>query len=157
MATVVGASATAPASESPPIAQLVPILQAVIHASYSLLRFALRFLLALLVPLYAIWPIILTLISPITVVIDVILDATVFTPFLIIRRIAVALYPLYVFCAVACITGAAIGLFGRYVVVAILGTFAQTKSFFKTPKPPSLPSGHRASLRKRKRKAVGFQ
>jgi len=159
VATVVGvtASPTASVSESPPIAQLVPILQAVLRALYSLLRFTLRFFLALLAPLYGIWPIILTLISPITVVIDIILDATVFTPFSIIRSVAVAFYPLYIFCAVACITGAVVGLFGRYVVAVTLGTFAQSKSFFKTPKAPSPPLAHQGSLRKRKRKTVGFQ
>ncbi|KAF9228177.1 hypothetical protein BS17DRAFT_773194 [Gyrodon lividus] len=143
-------------SESPPITQLLPLVQAALRALYSLLHLALRAIFVLVAPLYLIWPMILALISPITVVIDVILDLVVFTPFSIIRSVAVAFYPLYMFCAVACITGAAVGTFGRYAVAAILGAFTQTKSFFKSRKPPSPPSNHQA-LRKRKRKSAGLQ
>jgi hypothetical protein len=41
------------------------------------------------------------------------LDIVLFTPFSIIRMVAVALYPVYVFCAVACIFGATVGIFGQ--------------------------------------------
>ncbi|KAF9239488.1 hypothetical protein BU15DRAFT_61992 [Melanogaster broomeanus] len=143
-------------SESPPNIPLLPLLQAVLRVSYWLFQLALRWFLLLVTPLYVLWPIIVAVVSPITVVISIMLDVVVLTPFSIIRTIAVALYPLYIFCAVACISGAAVGIVGRYATATILGSFAQTTSFFDTRMPPS-PPPIQPALRKRRRKNTGTQ
>ncbi|KIJ61692.1 hypothetical protein HYDPIDRAFT_115477 [Hydnomerulius pinastri MD-312] len=156
IATTIGAVTAPPTSStSPPITQLLPLLQATLRASYSLLHLAMRAVFALTAPVYLLWPIILTLFSPITIIINILLDAVIFTPFSIIRSATAAMYPLYIFCAVACISGGVVGIFGRYAVAAILGAFARSRSYFKSQKPP--PPSFSQTQRKRKRRSVRVQ
>jgi len=148
-----------PAAEPPPIAMLLPLLQSALTGSSLLFRLGIRLLLAMAYPLRIIWSILHALFSPIIIVIKIALDIVLFTPFSIIRMVAVALYPVYVFCAVACIFGAVVGIFGHYISTAILSVLAQSKYFTRPPSPPpsAPPSSPQATLRKRKRKSVRLQ
>ena len=156
--TMTGTVETVPhTAEPPPIAMLLPLLQSALTGSSLLFRLGVRLLLAMVYPLHIIWSIIHALLLPITIVVKTGLDVVLFTPFSIIRMVAVALYPVYVFCAVACIFGAAVGVFGHYISTAILSVIARSKYFTLPPSPPPpavLPPTPQATLRKRKRKSV---
>lgn len=159
-ATMTGAVENVPPmAEPPPIATLLPLLHLVVAGSSLLFRLAVRFLLAMVYPLRIIWSIVHALLSPIFVVVKITFAIVLSTPFSIIRMVAVTLYPVYVFCAVACITGAAVGILGHYISTAILRALAQSKYFTRSPSPPhaARPSSPQAMLRKRKRKSVRLQ
>ncbi|KAH0833908.1 hypothetical protein J3R83DRAFT_11092 [Lanmaoa asiatica] len=145
--------------ELPPIAMLLPLLQPVLAGSSLLFRLGVRFLLTMVSPLRIVWSIIHALLSPIIIVVKIMLDIVLFTPISIIRMFAVALYPVYVFCAVACIIGATVGMFGHYISTAILTILARSKYFARPPisPPAASPSSSQAMLRKRKRKSVRLQ
>lgn len=144
-------------ADSPPIAVLLPLLQLILAGSTVLFHLGLRLVLTTVYPLRIIWSIMHALFSPVTIILKLTLDIVLLTPISIISMIALALYPIYVFCAVACIIGATIGLFGHYVSTAILGALSRSKYFIRPPSPPlaALPSG--PALRKRKRKSVRLQ
>lgn len=148
-----------PMAEPPPITMLLPLLQTALSGSSFLLHLGVRLFLATLYPLRIIWSIIYALLSPVTFVFKIVFDFALFTPFSIIRTVAVALYPVYVFCAVACIFGAIVGIFGHYISTAILSVLARSKYFTQLPgPPPTVPlSNPQAMLRKRKRKYVRLQ
>lgn len=144
-----------PAAGPPPIAMLLPLLRSALTGSSLLFRLGIRLLLAMAYPLHIIWSTLHALFSPITIAIKIALDVVLFTPFSIIRMVGVALYPVYVFCAVACIFGAIVGMFGHYISTAILSVLARSKYFARPPSPP--PSSPQATLRKRKRRSVRLQ
>ncbi|KAI6037871.1 hypothetical protein EDC04DRAFT_3114059 [Pisolithus marmoratus] len=155
-ASVTAVTSSATASSPPPIAQLLPVLLLVIRSSYWAISLLLRALSFIIVPLYWLWPLTLQLLSPITIILSVVLHAAVFTPCSVLYKAIAALYPLYVFCATACITGAIMGVFGRYIIVSILGIFTlwRNPSHRKTIQS-SLPANH--PLRRRKRRSVRIQ
>ncbi|KAG6334444.1 hypothetical protein ID866_4645 [Astraeus odoratus] len=140
----------------PPIVHLLPLLRLVAIFAYRAISFVIKVLLAALSPLCFLWPMVLFLLSPITITLSIVLDAVILTPFAILYKVISTLFPLYVFVSVACITGAAVGVFGRYVIAIVLGVFARSKSLFhrkrsETPTPASDP------LRRRRRKTVRIQ
>ena len=148
-----------PTAEPPSIATLLPLLQLVLDGSSLLFRLGLGFLLTMVYPLRTTWSIVYALLSPIFVVVKIAFAIVLSTPFSIIRMVAVALYPVYVFCAVACIIGALVGILGHYISIAILSAISRSKYFTRPPSAPSTvrPSSPQAMLRKRKRKSVRLQ
>jgi hypothetical protein len=66
-------------------------------------------------------PIILYLVSPAIVFVEVVLDMLVSTPYRISLYLLDAFYPVYVFCGVACIVGAFLGIGGRVVAGILVG------------------------------------
>ncbi|KAI6148004.1 hypothetical protein BKA82DRAFT_1007112 [Pisolithus tinctorius] len=157
-ASVSAVPPTASGPSPPPIVQLLPILLSVVRLSYWAVSLLLQALFAIVTPLYLLWPLTLQLLSPITIILTVVVHATVFTPCSLLYKTIVALYPLYVFCATACITGAVMGIFGRYIIVTILGVFALSRNSFHrktTQTQASLPANH--PLRRRKRRSVRMQ
>lgn len=146
-------------AEPPPIATLLPLLQLVLAGLSLFFRLGIRFLLTTVYPLHIIWSIIHALLSPVFIVFKITFAIALFTPFSILRTVAVALYPLYVFCAVACIIGATVGIFGHYMSTAILSVLARSKYFTRpsSSPPAARPSTPQATLRKRKRKSVRLQ
>lgn len=147
------------ASETPPIAMLLPLFNLALAGSSLVIHLGIRLLLAAMYPLRVIWSAADALLSPIVIVAQIALDIMLFTPFSIVSMVAVALYPIYVFCAVACIFGTIIGVFGRYISTAILSVLARSPYFMRSPgtPPPFHPSGPQVTLRKRKRKSVRLQ
>ncbi|KAG8215155.1 hypothetical protein J3R82DRAFT_8646 [Butyriboletus roseoflavus] len=154
--TVENVSRTA---ESPPIASLLPLLQLVLTGSSRLFHLGVRFLLTLVYPLRITWSIVHALLSPIFVVVNIAFAIVLSTPFSIIRMVVVALYPVYAFCAVACIIGALVGILGHYISTAILSVLSRSTYFTRPPgaSPATRPSSPQAMLRKRKRKSVRLQ
>ncbi|KAF8438423.1 hypothetical protein L210DRAFT_3543842 [Boletus edulis BED1] len=148
-----------PTAEPPPIAKLLPLLQSVLTGSSLLFRLGIRLLLVAVYPLRIVWSIIHALLSPTTIVFKIALDSVLFTPFSIIRMVAVALYPVYVFCAVACIFGAMVGIFGHYTSNTILSILKRSEYFTRPPSPPHVapPASPQVTLRKRRRRAVRSQ
>ena len=103
-----------------------------IQRAYPYLKAALSFLLASSLALYRLLvaltfniskpilflspvPIALYILSPIFTLCSVLFDILVLVPFKAAVYLLDALYPLYVFCGVACITGCLLGLGGRYL------------------------------------------
>ncbi|KAF8331005.1 hypothetical protein F5887DRAFT_1178369 [Amanita rubescens] len=109
-----------------------PSQPADIRSAYPYLKTALSFLFATTLGLYRILynfvfkiakpvillsplPIILYILSPVFTFCNVLFDMLVLMPFRMAAYLLDALYPLYVFCGVACITGCLLGLGGRYL------------------------------------------
>lgn len=158
-AIMTGTVENVPPTVEPPIATLLPLLQLVLAGLSLLFRLGIRLLLTMVYPLHTIWSIIHAILSPIFIVVKITFAIALFTPFSIIRMVAVALYPVYVFCAVACIIGATVGVFGHYITTAILNVLARSKYFTRPSSfpPAARPSTPQATLRKRKRKSVRLQ
>ncbi|KAL4077566.1 hypothetical protein J3A83DRAFT_4185928 [Scleroderma citrinum] len=149
-------SPTATASPSPPIAQVLPLLYLVIGFSYGALSLAIRVLLASLAPLQLLWPLTLYFLSPITITLSVITEAVIFIPFSLLHQTISVLYPLYVFFAIACLTGAAVGIFGRLIIFTTLGVFAHSTGLFQRRRSPTTSPASQP-LRRRKRRSVRIQ
>ncbi|KAH7882086.1 hypothetical protein F5I97DRAFT_420635 [Phlebopus sp. FC_14] len=140
----------------PPITQLLPLFQAVLRAAYSVFRFVFRATLVIATPLYTLWPLILAVLSPITILLQVLFEVLVFTPCSFLYTAATALHPLYIFLAIACFSGATIGLLGRYAVAVLLSHLASSKHSVKPPKHATFPATDQVE-RKRKRRSVRTQ
>ncbi|KAG2144083.1 hypothetical protein BD769DRAFT_1748006, partial [Suillus cothurnatus] len=131
-------------STQPPITQIIPILRATFSLLRTFLSQASRVVVALASPLLIFVPLISRLLAPVILVLHIILDATVYTPYTIASNVAAALYPLYMFCGVACIFGVILGILGRSLV---------TLSNIIAPESPKTESLHAGlSMRKRKRR-----
>lgn len=156
--SVAVATPTMSGSSPPPIVQLLPILLLIIKFCYRAISLLIQALSVIVAPLYLLWPLTLQLLSPITIILSVVLHAAVLTPCTALYKTIAALYPLYVFFTTACLTGAVMGIFGRYIIVTVLGTFALPRhpSPRKTIQTPaSLPANH--PLRRRRRRSVRIQ
>ncbi|KAI6117989.1 hypothetical protein F5141DRAFT_1095231, partial [Pisolithus sp. B1] len=141
-----------PVHRHPPIVQLLPILLLIIKFCYRAISLLIQALSVIVAPLYLLWPLTLQLLSPITIILSCSLRAPS------LYKTIAALYPLYVFFTTACLTGAVMGIFGRYIIVTVLGTFALPRhpSPRKTIQTPaSLPANH--PLRRRRRRSVRIQ
>ncbi|KAG2130383.1 hypothetical protein DEU56DRAFT_468663 [Suillus clintonianus] len=132
----------------PPIAQIIPILRSTFGLLRAFLSQAPRVLVALATPLLIFVPLISRLLSPVILVFHIILDATVYTPYAIISNVAAALYPLYVFCGIACISGAVLGILGRSLVTLSNNLIAP-----ELPKATQSLQGLSMRSRKRRRKS----
>lgn len=103
-------------STQPPITQVIPILRATFSLLRTFLSQASRLVVALATPLLIFVPLISRLLGPVILVFYIVLDVALYTPYTIISSVAVALYPIYMFCGVACIFGAVLGILGRSLV-----------------------------------------
>ncbi|KAG1873430.1 hypothetical protein C8R48DRAFT_694427 [Suillus tomentosus] len=103
-------------STQPPITQVIPILRATFSLLRTFLSQASRLVVALATPLLIFVPLISRLLGPVILVFQIVLDVALYTPYTIISSVAVALYPIYMFCGVACIFGAVLGILGRSLV-----------------------------------------
>jgi len=99
------------------ISQLIPYAYTAFELAFSLLSFSLTVLKLVLSPL----PILLYIIAPLTTFIDVTTTVLIRVPYRTSLYVADALYPLYVFFGVACITGCLFGYGGRLIVLSIVG------------------------------------
>lgn len=149
--SVAAVSPTAPSS--PPIAQVLPLVRLVASVCSWVISLTFRALLGILAPLQLLSPVMLSLVSPITVTLYIVMDAAIFTPLSLLHQTISALYPLYVFFAIACLTGAAVGILGRLIIFTALGFLAH-KGFQKRSRPSLTTS---QPLRRRKRRTVRIQ
>ncbi|KAG2357747.1 hypothetical protein BDR07DRAFT_1419440 [Suillus spraguei] len=131
-------------STQPPIMQIIPILRATFSLLRTFLSQALRIVVALATPLLIFVPLISRLFAPVILAFHIVLDVTVYTPYMIISNIAAALYPVYMFCGVACIFGAALGILGRSLITLSNNIIA--------PESPKASLHAELSMRSRKRR-----
>lgn len=143
-------TATVQITTQPPITKIVPILRATFSVLRTFLSQASQAAVALATPFLILVPIISRLFAPLILVFHIILDATVYTPYAIISSVAAALYPLYIFCAVACISGAVLGVFGRFLIALFNNVVAPIPEVTMTIEPLQA-----ASTRPRKRRRKG--
>ncbi|OAX37932.1 hypothetical protein K503DRAFT_800844 [Rhizopogon vinicolor AM-OR11-026] len=142
-------TATAQLTTQPPITQIIPILRATFSVLRTFLSQAARVVLALATPFFILVPLISGLFAPVTLIFHIILDATVYTPYKIIYSVTAALYPLYIFCAVACICGAVLGVLGRYLITLSNNVIAPTPELAMTATEPLQATSTRPRKRRR--------
>ncbi|KAG2144046.1 hypothetical protein BD769DRAFT_1747975 [Suillus cothurnatus] len=141
-------SATGQLSTQPPITQIIPILRATFSLLRTFLSQASRIVIVLASPLLILVPLISRLLAPVILIFHIILDATVYTPYTIASNVAATLYPLYMFCGVACIFGVVLGFLGRFLVTLSNNIIAP-----ELPKTESLHTGVSMQTRKRRRQS----
>ncbi|KAG2039084.1 hypothetical protein BDR03DRAFT_1090796 [Suillus americanus] len=141
-------TATGQLSTQPPITQIIPVLRATFSLLRTFLSQASRIVVALATPLLIFVPLISRLLAPVILVFHIVLDATVYTPYTIISNVAAALYPLYMFCGVACIFGAVLGILGRSLVTL-------SNNIIAPELPKAAGSLQGLSMRPRKRRRKG--
>jgi hypothetical protein len=112
------------AQTSPPISSILPLVSTAFTTSLSALSHAVWLFnivfFSLLYPFLAIIPIPIYLLSPVIITSKVLLDLFVVLPYRAVVYVSQALYPLYAFLGVACLSGAIIG-FGARQVVSLVG------------------------------------
>lgn len=156
MSAVVTPTTTQIAQTLPPIAQIIPFISKtsaflVATASYlihALLVFASWVSYPMHIVATAPLPAILYIVSPISTFGQILFSVFFLIPYNATVDIFVALQPVYVFCGVACITGAVIALGGRLFAVvvstAIMGPAEvnggpSTRTSFDKPKKRTVP------------------
>ncbi|KAG7099833.1 hypothetical protein E1B28_001641 [Marasmius oreades] len=113
----------------------LPVLGSFLWRSFLLisgvLLYPITYLSALKVPLLAPISIFLYVFAPFLVFTRIILDLFVFTPYSTFVYLVDAIYPVYVFCGVACITGVLMGTLGRFLAqwatMVVMGLTDQKK------------------------------
>ena len=101
-------------SSPPPILQIAPILSRFFSTALSTLR-----LLFLSVRALSPLPLFLYVLAPFLVFSATLIDLLVWSPLRIITNILTVLYPVYVFVGVALISGAILGVSGRFLTRAL--------------------------------------
>ncbi|KAF4612384.1 hypothetical protein D9613_004037 [Agrocybe pediades] len=114
-ASVLGPSTT---PTSAPLPHLLPYLQ---H-TYTLIHRIASFSLSLLRPIAVLSPVpvLLYIFAPVIVFMDILTTIFIRAPYAVVVYLLDALFPLYVFCGVACITGGIIGLTARLLCRAVV-------------------------------------
>ena len=134
-----GDSGPAAAARSPPIVELARFLTRALTLSYGVLsRTTVTLIFSLLAPLSLIFTPISYLLSPVFILIQVLLDVFVFTPYSIIAAIARNFYPLYVFFGSAVISALVLGFAARTVASVIVRVLFAPRSKAK-PSEVSVP------------------
>lgn len=94
---------------------ILPYLTSTIRTSFQLVTYIPK-----LVPWSSLISPLSYVFAPLTTFISILLTITVFTPYHLITWLLENVYPVYVFCGVACITGGILGLSGRLVSLSII-------------------------------------
>ncbi|KAI1797396.1 hypothetical protein LXA43DRAFT_878151 [Ganoderma leucocontextum] len=122
------------AARSPPIVELARFLARALTLSYGVLsRTTVALIFSLLAPLSLIFAPISYLLSPVFILIQVLLDVFVFTPYSIIAAVARNVYPVYVFLGAAIISALLLGFAARTVSSTIVRALFTPRP---KPKPP---------------------
>lgn len=146
LSTALAPTATQTAQGLPPIAQVVPVLSAIAtfvvaavsKSSYALIAAISWVSHPILALLKAPLPFVLYLISPLVLFIKIVLGIFFVIPYNGVVDFFVAVQPFYVFCGVACISGAVIGLGGRMVAGFISEIILGPEEMQGEPLGPSL-------------------
>ena len=78
-------------------------------------------------PFILVYPVISYLVAPLLIFVAMIINVSFLAPFGAARYILSFLYPIYVFCGVACITGVVVGVGGRLLSALLTRAFAKTE------------------------------
>jgi len=106
----------------------------------------------LLSPFTFAYPAISYLVAPLLVFVVTVINVSFLAPLSTARYILSSLYPIYVFCGVACITGIVVGMGGRGLAALLAGIFATMDQDGSTPtNVPVARGGERRSRRRRLR------
>lgn len=130
MATVAPAAFSAPATVPELLKQGVPYLLRASSLALSFVSIVFQALKASLgklvypVILFSPIPIILYLLSPFVTFVQLALGVLVLAPYHSVVYLSDAIYPVYVFCGVACIVGALLGLSGRVLSALLIASAA---------------------------------
>jgi hypothetical protein len=93
------------------------------------------------------FPVLLYILAPAIVLVQIILEVIVYSPYRAILYLSDAFYPAYVFLGVACITGALLGFGGRLAVLSAI-------YLFSPPPPPPPPPVTMISAEEEKRRIL---
>ena len=121
----------AAAASSPPIVEIARFLSGALTASLGVLsRTAVAIIFSLSAPISLLLTPAFYLLSPVFVLVQVLLDVFVFTPYAIVAAVARNVYPIYVLVGVATICALGLGFTAR-----IVSTFILRALFAPRPKP----------------------
>lgn len=107
-----------------PILKLLPYAQSGLHFAYSTIKSAALRVWQLVLPM----PLIMYIISPLTVFLHYLGFIFVFGPYSTALFLVEALHPLYVFCGVACLTGVLLGVMGRTIAGFVVNSLLPVPS-----------------------------
>ena len=102
-------------------------------------------------PFILLHPVASYLVSPLRVFVAMIANLCLITPLSTTRYILNSLYPIYVFCGVACITGIAVGVGGRGICAFLIRMLA-TQEGSAPANAPTTPRGNVNERRDRRRR-----
>lgn len=107
----------------------IPTIGSVFHVSYSTIH-------ALLQPFLTILSLIVALLAPLSLSLTILFKVFVLLPSKMVAELARVLYPVYLFCGVACLFGAGIGVGGRLLIEGSKLMFASPhdRTIVKKPK-----------------------
>ncbi|KAF9650186.1 hypothetical protein BDM02DRAFT_3112408 [Thelephora ganbajun] len=86
-------------------------------------------------PFILVYPVISYLVAPFLVFAAIIINISILAPLSIARHLLNSLYPVYVFCGVACVTGIVVGMGGRGLSALL------TRTFTTLERDGSVPTG----------------
>lgn len=100
-------------------------------------------------PFVLVYPAISYLVAPLLVSVVMVINISILTPFTVARYLLNSLYPVYVFCGVACITGIVAGVGGRGISTLLTRMFATSEQ--DGTAPTHVPAARRSGRRSRRR------
>lgn len=101
-------------------------------------------------PFILVYPAVSYLVAPLLVSAAVILNISVLAPLSVARYLLSSLYPVYVFCSVACIAGIVAGMGGRGLTALLTKTFAESEQ--DGGAPTGVPAARGIEKRSRRRR-----
>ncbi|KAI9463942.1 hypothetical protein BJY52DRAFT_1250462 [Lactarius psammicola] len=153
-----GATPSLPVPTSPPISSILPLLSSAFTTGLSVISYISGLFRTIshsfLSPFLAIIPVGVYLFSPIIISTQMIFDTFVRMPYRAAAYVLQALYPIYAFLGVACLSGLIIGIGARQIVSLVgwglLGGEAPSMQRSSSPPRTRLPRKSSASRGKRK-------
>jgi len=119
-AAIAGTIASSRGQTSPPILSIIPLVTLAFSAGLSIISHVVSLLniivLSLLSPFLVLVPITIYLFSPLIISSKLLFDLCIVLPYRAAVYIFQAIYPLYTFIGVACLSGAIIGVGARQIV-----------------------------------------
>ena len=101
-------------------------------------------------PFILAYPAISYLVAPLLVSAAIVINVSVLTPLSVARYLLSSLYPVYVFCTVACITGVVAGMGGRGLTVLLTKMFTESEQ--DGDAPTDVPAARGVEGRSRRRR-----
>lgn len=125
--TVISPTTTQVVERSAPISEILPLLSKIVSFSLGFVSATTRFLVSIIswvsYPIFLLLkapiPLLLYVLSPFIAFGQIVLGLFFVVPYNAVVDVFLAVQPFYVFCGVACITGALVGIGGRYFAAAV--------------------------------------
>lgn len=123
------------------------ILTVVASFCYSIVSSATRWTFS---PFILLYPAVSYLVAPLLVSVAIVINVSVLAPLSVARYLLSSLYPVYVFCSVACITGIIAGTGGRGLTALLIKMFAESGQ--DAGAPTDVPAARGLERRSRRRR-----